>query len=159
MPDLSAWGKSIANGYPLSALLGNERCRQTMPKVYVTGSYWFAAVPMAASIAVLEEIANSGYLEHTIRMGELLREGLAQQAAAHGIPIRQSGPVQMPQILFADDPAYEKSFAWGEYCIRHGIYFHPWHNMFLSAAHSEADILRTLEVTDRAFKTLAAKAC
>jgi glutamate-1-semialdehyde 2,1-aminomutase len=154
-PDLSAWGKTIANGHPISALLGNERCRATVPKVYVTGSYWFAAAAMAASLATLHEIRSSGYLEHIVRVGEMLRQGLAKQAAAYGIGLRLTGPVQMPQMLFDDDPEYKKSFVWGEYLIGHGIYFHPWHNMFISAAHSEADIKHTLQVTDRAFEVLA----
>jgi glutamate-1-semialdehyde 2,1-aminomutase len=155
-PDLSAWGKAIGNGYPISALLGNERTHATMPKIYATGSYWFSAVAMAAAIATLDEIENSDYLEHTIRVGEMLRAGLDKQAAAHGVPIRQTGPVQMPQVLFDDDPDYRNSFTWGECCIQNGVYFHPWHNMFLSAAHTEADIAQTLEVTDRAFGALAA---
>jgi glutamate-1-semialdehyde 2,1-aminomutase len=153
--DLSAWGKTIANGHPISALLGNERCRATVPKVYVTGSYWFAAAAMAASLATLHEISSSDYLEHIVRIGDMLRQGLAKQAAAYGIGLRQTGPVQMPLVLFDSDPEYKKSFVWGEYLIRHGVYFHPWHNMFISAAHSEADIKHTLQVTDRAFEVLA----
>lgn len=156
-PDLSTWGKAIANGYPLSALLGNERCRSTAPKVYVTGSYWFAAVAMAASLATMNEVKFSDYLERMVRMGAMLRDGLARQATAHGIGLRQSGPVQMPQILFDDDPDYRKSLLWGEQCLQRGVYFHPWHNMFISAAHSEPDICRTLEVTDAAFRLLATK--
>jgi glutamate-1-semialdehyde 2,1-aminomutase len=153
-PDLSAWGKTIANGYPISALLGNDRCRMTLPKIYVTGSYWFAAVPMAAAIAALNEIKNSNHIEHIVRVGGLLRAGLAKQALSRGIGIRQTGPVQMPQVLFDDDPEYKKSFIWGESLLRHGVYFHPWHNMFISAAHSEADIEQTLDSTEKAFAEL-----
>ena len=36
-------------------------------------------------------------------------------------------------------------------CLRHGVYLHPWHNWFLSAAHTEEDVDRALEGTDRAF--------
>jgi glutamate-1-semialdehyde 2,1-aminomutase len=154
-PDLSAWGKTIANGHPISALLGNERCRATMPRVYVTGSYWFAAAAMAASLATLHEIRNSGYLEHIVRIGDMLIQGLAKQAAAYGIGLRLTGPVQMPMMLFDNDPEYKKSFVWGGYLIEHGVYFHPWHNMFISAAHSETDIAHTLQVSDRAFEVLA----
>ena len=39
-------------------------------------------------------------------------------------------------------------------CAAHGVYLHPHHNWFLSAAHSEDDIRRTLEVTDEAFATV-----
>jgi glutamate-1-semialdehyde aminotransferase len=39
-------------------------------------------------------------------------------------------------------------------CCRRGIYFHPHHDWFLSAAHTEEDVRRTLEVTDQAFATV-----
>src|SRR5262249_11164296 len=52
-PDLSAWGKVIANGYPISALLGSEVAREAAKRIFVTGSFWFSAVPMAAAIATL----------------------------------------------------------------------------------------------------------
>jgi glutamate-1-semialdehyde 2,1-aminomutase len=35
------------------------------------------------------------------------------------------------------------------------VYMHPWHNMFLSAAHQAADIDRVLEATDAALKQVA----
>ena len=37
---------------------------------------------------------------------------------------------------------------------RHGAYLHPWHNWFLSAAHSEVDIRETLATTEIAFKAV-----
>ena len=50
-PDLSAFSKAIANGYPLAAITGNDRFREAATKVYVTGSFWYGAVAMAAAIA------------------------------------------------------------------------------------------------------------
>ena len=40
-------------------------------------------------------------------------------------------------------------------CIAHGVYLHPHHNWFLSAAHTEADVGRVLEVTEEAFHEVA----
>ena len=139
-PDLSAWGKSFANGHPISALLGSDSCRKGASGVYVTGSFWFAAVPMAAAIETLRILRESDYLEHTIALGERLRSGLDAAAAAHGFVLRQTGPAQMPQILFADDPDFRVGFAFAEAMLERGVYVHPWHNMFLCAAMTESDI-------------------
>ncbi len=40
-PDLSAWGKAIANGEPLSAILGSEPYREAAESIFVTGSLWY----------------------------------------------------------------------------------------------------------------------
>jgi glutamate-1-semialdehyde 2,1-aminomutase len=154
-PDLSAWGKAIANGHPLSAVAGSEPLRDAARRVYGTGSFWFAAVPMAASLATLEIARRDTTVEHIRKLGEKLRKGIAAQATSHGLTVRQTGPSQMPMILFDDDPERARGNFWTSEAVKRGVYLHPWHNMFLCAAHSEADIVRTLEVTEEAFAALS----
>lgn len=156
-PDLSAWGKCLANGFPISVLLGADSCRAGAASIYATGSFWFSAVPMAAALETLRIIRESDYLEHTVALGEMLRTGLDEAAAQHGFSLRQSGPVQMPLILFNDDPDGRIGFGWAEEMLRGGVYVHPWHNMFLCAAMTEDDIAFALKVAERAFAALAAK--
>ena len=153
-PDLSSWGKVIANGHPLSALLGSDRARAAASTVYVTGSYWFAAAAMAASLATLRLIRETDYLEHTIALGEQLRTGLAEAARKHDIDFRQSGPVQMPLFLFGDDADFRRGYFWSEAMLRRGIYVHPWHNMFICAALTERDVTDTLAAANAAFAEL-----
>jgi glutamate-1-semialdehyde 2,1-aminomutase len=155
-PDLSCWGKAVANGHPLSFLAGNDRTREGAARIYVTGSFWFAAAPMAAALATLERIEGSDYLERLEAMGAQLRAGLDKRARRHGIGIRQTGPVQMPQILFEADPDFTRGFAFAEAMLARGIYVHPWHNMFLNAAMTPADIETVLDAADAALAGIAA---
>lgn len=156
-PDLSCWGKAIANGHPISALLGADKARSAAASIYVTGSFWFSAAPMAAALATLKLIRETDYLERTAAMGERLREGLGEAATRHGFALRQTGPAQMPLILFEDDPGLGKGYAWSAALMKRGVYFHPWHNMFLCAAMTEADIDFTLEAADDAFMSIRAE--
>jgi glutamate-1-semialdehyde 2,1-aminomutase len=153
-PDLSAWGKVLANGHPISALVGSERLRTAAQSIYVTGSYWFSAVPMAAAVATLREVRETDYLERIIDFGQKLRDGLHEQAVTFGFDLRQTGPVQMPQILFADDRDLRLGCAWVAAVLRRGVYLHPFHNMFLNAAMTEADLALTLDATEQAFREL-----
>jgi glutamate-1-semialdehyde 2,1-aminomutase len=150
-PDLSAWGKCLANGHPISALLGGEVARAAASRIYTTGSFWFAAAPMAAALATLRRIRETGYLERTERLGAQLREGLAKAAAAHGYTLRQTGPPQMPQILFEGDPDFRRGFAFSSELIQRGVYLHPWHNNFVCAALTEADVELALDAASEAF--------
>tara|TARA_B110000014_G_scaffold165723_1_gene117189 strand:+ start:214 stop:1422 length:1209 start_codon:yes stop_codon:yes gene_type:complete len=153
-PDLSAWGKGLANGEPLAAVLGNDLYRDAMTKIFVTGSFWYQAAPMAAAIEtldVLRELNGPRLMGH---LGQQLRDGLYEQAQRHGHGIIQSGPPQMPTLMFEDDPKAEKGIAFCGLTAKEGVYLHPWHNMFLSTAHTEDDIGQTLEATDEAFRKL-----
>lgn len=153
-PDLSAWGKCIANGHPISAVLGSNRVREAAAKIFVTGSFWFSAVPMAAAIETLNQVRQTDYLERLNASGRLLREGLDAQAKTYGFALRQTGPVSMPQILFEDDPDFRLGYGWVTECLKRGVYMSPYHNMFLSAAHEAKDIGVTLTNTDSAFSQL-----
>lgn len=150
-PDLSAWSKAIANGYALAAVLGNERFREGAANLFVTGSFWFSAVSMAAAMATLDELQAADAITTMTSMGRRLRDGLNQQAQSHGMAIRQTGPVQMPYLSFVGDNDYSMASVFSAAAVCQGIYLHPRHNWFLSAAHSEKDIDAALAVTDSAF--------
>lgn len=155
-PDLAAYSKAIANGWPLAAVTGNERMREGAAKVFVTGSFWYGAAAMAAAIKTIEILRDSDALAHSAAMGQRLRDGLDQVAQRHGFTLRQTGPTQMPMVRFVGDQELRIGNAFCTAALRHGIYLHPRHNMFLCAAHQPADIDRALEATDAAFKDIAA---
>jgi glutamate-1-semialdehyde 2,1-aminomutase len=157
-PDLSTWGKCFANGHPISALLGNDKARKAASSIYVTGSFWFQAAPMAAALETLRIVREGNYLEHIQGLGERLRTGLAERAAVAGFGFRQTGPVTMPLFLFDDDPDLRKGFAWCSAMLERGVYTHPWHNMFLCDAMTEADIDFTLDAAEASFAVLKARA-
>ncbi len=149
-PDLSCWGKCVANGHPLSFLAGSERARAGAARIYVSGSFWFQAAPMAAALATLDLVEGSDYLERLEALGGRLRAGLAEVAARHGLPLDQTGPVVMPQMLVAGDEDFRIGFALAEEMLARGVWWHPWHNMFLNAAMTEADIDTVIRAADAA---------
>jgi glutamate-1-semialdehyde 2,1-aminomutase len=154
-PDLAAWSKAIANGHALAAVTGRERFRDAATRVFTTGSFWCGSVAMAAAVATLTELRRIDGPAKMKAMGERLRAGLAERASHHGLTIDQSGPAQMPALLFAGDPEWKKGFTFCAEALRHGAYFHPKHNMFLSTAHTEADIDAALEAADAGFRRVA----
>jgi glutamate-1-semialdehyde 2,1-aminomutase len=159
-PDLSAYSKAIANGYPLAAVVGRDALREAAQQVFVTGSFWFAAVPMAAALATLESLQAEQGIERMAETGALLREGLGRQARVHGLRATQSGPVQLPFLTFAGDTAagmFDRANVFTGEAARRGVWLLPWHNWFLSAAHSEADVKQALEATDAAFAAVRAR--
>ncbi|MEO0982429.1 MAG: aminotransferase class III-fold pyridoxal phosphate-dependent enzyme [Pseudomonadota bacterium] len=156
-PDLSCWGKAIANGHPISALVGSDRARTAAGEIFATGSFWFQAAPMAASLATLKLIKETDYLERAIALGERLRAGLAEAASRRGVRLEQTGPPQTPLIMVCDekgdlDP--KAGYAFGTELAARGVYFHPWHNMFISAAMTEADIDHAVSAADDAMAAI-----
>ncbi|MGH7358952.1 MAG: hypothetical protein ACREJR_09070, partial [Candidatus Rokuibacteriota bacterium] len=79
---------------------------------------------------------------------------------AHGLQITQSGPVQLPFLTFAEDVAagtFDRANVFTSEAARRGVWLHPWHNWFLSAAHADEDVRLALERTDAAFAAVRAR--
>ena len=89
-------------------------------------------------------------------VGRLLADGLLELGTSHGLGVRIAGPPAMPFMVFdEDDEIGSLSYAFAGQCARHGVFLHPGHNWFLTTAHTEADILETLEAADHAFAHVA----
>ena len=156
-PDLSAWSKAIANGHPLAAVLGNERFRDGAASVFVTGSFWFAAVPMAAAVATITALGAEDAIGAMERSGTQLRDGILAQAAAWDLAVSYTGPVQMPYLTFAGDEGHQLATVFAAEAMRRGAYLHPRHNWFVSAAMTGADLELALAATDQAFGAVRAR--
>ena len=155
-PDLSAWSKAVANGRSLAAVLGADSFRGGARRIFVTGSFWFSAVPMAAAVATIRALAEQDAIGVMQRAGAAIRDGITSQAAARGLPVSYTGPVQMPYLTFAGDQDYRLARVFAAEALRSGVYLHPRHNWFVSAALTDDDIGRVLAGTDRAFAAVAA---
>lgn len=155
-PDLAAFSKAIANGWPLAAVAGSDRARYGASKIFTTGSFWYGAVAMAAGLATVKILRDTDAIAHTRAMGERLRHGLDGIARSHGFTLRQTGPAQMPMVLFDGDVDLRIANAFTVAALRHGIFLHPKHNMFLCAAHMPDDIDRALHAADLALRDIVA---
>jgi glutamate-1-semialdehyde 2,1-aminomutase len=60
----------------------------------------------------------------------------------------------MPLMLFEADPEVRKGRVFCSVALRHGAFFHPQHNMFLSSAHRASDIDGALQAASHGFKAV-----
>ena len=155
--DLTPWSKSIANGYALAAVTGTDRYRDAAGGIFVTGSFWMGAVDMAAGLATITELASRDAVSRMRDLGQQLRTGILQGATRWGFDVHYTGPSQMPNLLFANDSDYALSVAFSAEAQARGVYVHPKHNWFVSAAMTDADLDMALTGLDGAFGALRAR--
>ena len=155
--DLTPWSKSIANGYPLAAVTGTDRYREAAGSIFVTGSFWMGAVAMAAGSATIDELGRRDAVARMRYVGGQLHSGVLASAEAWGFEINYTGPAQMPNLLFRGDVDYELAVAFSAEAQARGVYVHPKHNWFVSAAMSSDDLDMALTGLDGAFAALRAR--
>jgi glutamate-1-semialdehyde 2,1-aminomutase len=156
-PDLICYSKAMANGYPISALVGTNEMKSSASKVFYTGSFWFSAMPMAASLATIRELKATNGVKKMKEFGEKMAKELSELAAKHGYELVVTGHPAMPYYRLADDPTLKLHQQWCGECTKRGAYFTSHHNWFISTAHNEKDLEQTLEIADDAFHALKKK--
>ncbi|MCE5229382.1 aminotransferase class III-fold pyridoxal phosphate-dependent enzyme [bacterium] len=101
-PDLSCFGKSIANGLPLSVLAGSERFMRLLPQARYGMTFEAESVSIAAALATLGELRGKNVCRELARKGRFLREAYAAQAKQHGLNTGFEGQDARPCLRFED---------------------------------------------------------
>ena len=169
-PDLTTFGKIIGGGMPVGAYGGRlDVMLQIAPLggIYQAGTLSGNPVAMAAGLATMRELnSHPEYYVHAESMTRRLLEGLKDAAASAGIAIYTNQVGSMGCIFFTEGPVQcfadvQKSdlelfrrYFLG--MLEQGIYLAPsqFEAIFVSAAHTENDIDRTVDAARKVFKAL-----
>jgi glutamate-1-semialdehyde 2,1-aminomutase len=168
-PDLTCMGKVIGGGLPVGAYGGKaEIMGKVAPEgpVYQAGTLSGNPVAMAAGIATLQCLRQSGYYEALESTSAALAEGLKSVADKAGIAVTTNRVGSMLGLFFTDQPVsnfaeaqtsnVERFAKYYRAMLEEGIYLAPsqYEAGFVSGAHSEEDIEATLRAAANVFPDL-----
>jgi glutamate-1-semialdehyde 2,1-aminomutase len=163
-PDISVFAKGLGGGYPVAALGGRRDIMKLVADgtVSMAGTYSANGIAVAAAIAALDELRAPGKYEALFARCSRFYDGLAEIFTRHGLPAYVVGLGPVLQVWFAEKPIHNYRDAaryadhtmfrrWWEGMLERDILFHPgaFENLFVSFAHSDEDIDRTLEAADQ----------
>jgi len=156
-PDLTTLGKGIANGYPLSAVVGRADVMQLMEEVFFSFTMGGEALSLAAAVAALTKLKREPVVETMHRTGDKILKGTRERIERHGIGkfARTTGHPSWSFLLFSDTPAcsqWEIKTLFMQEIQARGILCLGTHNV--SYAHSDADVARLMQVYDEVFPIL-----
>lgn len=152
-PDLICFGKGIANGYPISALMGSDALKEAATQVFYTGTQFFNAAPMAAARATLLELQTLDGANRMTAIGEKLNAALVGVAGQQGYELAASGIPAMPYYRL-DNVSRQTHNRWIDECVKRGVYLLNYHNHFVSTAHTDEDIEHICDAAAEAFAAL-----
>jgi glutamate-1-semialdehyde 2,1-aminomutase len=151
-PDLAVLGKAIANGFPLAVVGGRAAVMAGVAHTWISSTLATEWVALAAARATLAEIVARDVPRHLSRVGAHLLAGLQHLAARH--PSVITGVGGLPEMCFLQfrDDAVSRSLAAA--AARRGLLFKRSAYNFVSLAHDETIIDRTLGLLEEALSTL-----
>jgi len=172
VPDLAAYGKIIGGGFPLAAVCGradimrafDPRLEGTLDYVAQTGTLNGNPVAAVAGLATLAELRRPGAYARLHATGAALRDGLAGCVQRSGLPAQVIGESTVFDVVFTDRPVIDYramltadgrlAKAFNARCLERGLIKGAL-KIYVSLAHTEADVARTLDVFAAVLKTIS----
>jgi len=171
-PDLTTLGKIIGGGMPVGAIGGRAEvmdCLAPLGSVYQAGTLSGNPLAMAAGLATLTAIEEKGFYQKLEEKTQLLINGLSQVAQALNVPLSVGAAGGMFGFCFNSIPCVrsyhdvatsnEALFkAFYHEMLARGVYFAPsqFEVGFMSSAHGEVEIQKTIDAAGSALKALVA---
>lgn len=166
-PDISTFAKAIANGYPFGAVAGKKKIMEC--GIHASGTFNGNPIGTAAALATINELSKPGVYKKLDHLGQMLEDGFKSLGKKYNVKIyaRHIGSIFILFFGFTEDPDgfrdwltkadipfYERFI---EKCEQYGIRFTDRRGReYLSVAHTEDDVKRTLDVAEVVLKELLA---
>jgi len=174
VPDIACYGKAMSGGLPMAALVGKAelmspldgRRRERARLAWASGTLNGNPISAAAGNAGLDVLSRPGIYDHFHRIGGRLRKGIKEIGERYGFPTQTPGEDAVFGVRFtrlerlrtwADLLTADKEigFRWAIELLRRGLLVNPNEKFYLSVAHTDADVDRTLQVVEDAFKAIS----
>ncbi|HHW7508031.1 TPA: glutamate-1-semialdehyde 2,1-aminomutase [Mannheimia haemolytica] len=169
-PDLTTLGKIIGGGMPVGAFGGKKEIMEYIAPtgpVYQAGTLSGNPIAMAAGLACLTELSKAGNETILAEKTKTLAESFKALADKHNVPLtvqyvggmfglfftEQKAITNFQEVMKCDAAKFNRFF---HLMLEQGVYLAPsaFEAGFMSLAHSDEDIARTLEAADKAFGEL-----
>ncbi|MBS3942738.1 MAG: aminotransferase class III-fold pyridoxal phosphate-dependent enzyme [Dethiobacter sp.] len=147
-PDLSTFGKAMANGYPISACVGKaEFMRVVEKKVFISSTFFPNSLEMAAAMKCIDLLEREKVIASLWSRGTDFLNRLEQIAASSGVPVTVSGIPPMPFLTFdkVDELYKERRTRFYTETIRRGVFIQPYHHWYIAHRHTDQDLNRVLQ--------------
>lgn len=158
IPDIVAFGKGMANGYPISAIAGRKDLLEQIEKgVFVSTTFGGDSIAMAASLATIKILEQPGFYEHIERIGTILQDGIQERIDRYNLNdiLSVSGMPAHCGVAFDGYGSLDYldiQSIYSQTILQHGII--QFAIYFLNAHHTEKEVRMYLDATDEAFSLI-----
>ncbi len=157
-PDLSVFGKALANGYPIGCVVGRRDIMDMLrQKVFLSSTFFPNAVEQVAALKTLEMMERDNILGIIREKGTKFAQDVEKVIKESGIPCRLTGGPWMPFITFdKDSKKIYKALRDRFYTevIRRGVFLQPYHHGYIAYRHTDADLNQAVNAIKEALGEL-----
>ena len=102
-PDIAVFAKSMANGYPMSAILGKERVMQAAQSTFISSTNWTDRIGSVAALETIRKFEKYEVHKHIQHIGKKVKDIWLNSANANNIKIKVSGLNSLCAFTFENE--------------------------------------------------------
>ena len=153
-PDIVMYGKSLGNGFPITALVGKKKVMESSQNTFISSTYWTENTGTAAAIKTLNIMKKIKSWKIITTKGKKIKREFQRIADKHKLQIKVKGIDALPGFEFIKKNTLYQNFIC-EQMLKKGFLFK--NTVYLSVAHSEKMIDNFLKNLDEIFSLLKKK--
>lgn len=143
-PDLSVFGKALANGYPISAVVGKREIMDVLvKKVFLSSTFFSNSMEQVAALKTIEVMERDKILDVIREKGHRFARRVTEVVKNSGVDCTFSGAPWMPFITFNKDSKqlYKKiRTEFYSQLIRRKVFLQPFHHGYIAYRHTDKDL-------------------
>jgi glutamate-1-semialdehyde aminotransferase len=137
-PDMAMYGKTIGNGYALTAVVGKKEVMEAAQNTFISSTFWTERIGPTAALATLKVMEEVKSWEIITAIGNKMRQGWQQLADEHNLKITISGIPSLSTYSFNSDKALEYKTFIAQEMLAKGYLAST--NFYASTAHNEENL-------------------
>jgi glutamate-1-semialdehyde 2,1-aminomutase len=99
-PDIAVFAKSMANGYPMAAVIGRRRVMDAAQSTFISSTNWTERIGPVAALATIRKFRERRVAEHLKLIGGSTLDGWTRAAAKSGLNVRAEGLPSLAHFRF-----------------------------------------------------------
>jgi len=152
-PDMAMYGKTIGNGYALTAVVGKKSVMEAAQSTFISSTFWTERIGPTAALATLKEMERLKSWEVITENGRKMQEGWEYLANLHGLDITLAGIPALSTYSFNSIDALSYKTLISQEMLKKGILAST--NFYASTAHSNVEFEIYFNVLDEIFAKIS----
>jgi glutamate-1-semialdehyde aminotransferase len=155
-PDLAVFGKAMANGYPIGAVVGKSEIMNVLEsKVFLSSTFFPNSLEQIAALKTIEIMERDNILGKIKEKGNMFASLVQSHIDSSKIDCELTGAPWMPFITFNKDKSGLYKKVRNEFytqLIRRKIFLQPYHHGYIAYRHEDADLKNAAEMIGESLK-------
>jgi glutamate-1-semialdehyde 2,1-aminomutase len=151
-PDVAMYGKTIGNGYAVTAVVGKRSVMEAAQTSFISSTFWTERIGPTAALATLKVMEEVKSWEVITAIGKKVQEGWRSLAASHGLEIKLSGIPALSTYSFKSENALAYKTLIAQEMLKKNILAST--NFYASIVHEDVYLEKYFSELDKVYRMI-----